>query len=46
MTMEAPQFEIQPFSPAAAVPGAPVVELEIVQKASVVLQDIVRIIDR
>jgi hypothetical protein len=36
VTMSVPQFEIQPFSPSAAVPGAPVVELEIVQNSVVV----------
>jgi hypothetical protein len=32
-----PQFEMQPFCPGAAVPGAPVVELETVQNSVVVL---------
>lgn len=36
MTMSVPQLEIQPFSPGAAVPGAPVLDLEMVQNSLVV----------
>jgi hypothetical protein len=35
-TIEVPQLEIQPFDPDAAVPGAPVVELDGVQKSGVI----------
>jgi hypothetical protein len=31
-----PQFEMQPFSPGAEVPGAPVVDFETVQKSLVI----------
>ena len=35
MTMLVPQFEMQPFSPGADVPGAPVDDLESVQNSAV-----------
>lgn len=35
-TMSVPQLEIQPFSPGAAVPGAPVVDCEMVQNSLVI----------
>jgi len=38
--MDVPQFEMQPFFPAAAVPGALVVELEMVQNSVVVLSKV------